>query len=106
MHETKTYRFTFDPSANRWQVTTPRQHRKLGTSKTGLKTYEVRNIPDWETRAELARKMPTPPEYEFHLDYCNRHLWQQCPHCNGRGYYETVIETLADCPKCNGTGRR
>jgi hypothetical protein len=75
--ELKTYRFTFDPSANRWQVATPRQYRKLGTSRTGLKTYEVRNIPDYMTRAELAIKMPHPPERSFYLDYLLRHLWQE-----------------------------
>ncbi|MBD2078425.1 YuiA family protein [Leptolyngbya sp. FACHB-17] len=29
----------------------------------------------------------------------------KCKYCDGRGYYETLIETLADCPRCNGTGQ-
>lgn len=77
MFELKTYRFTFDPSRNRWQVATPRQYRKLGTSRTGLKTYEIRNIPEYMTRAQLAVKMPHPPENNFYLDYDNDHLWQE-----------------------------
>ncbi|NEQ27510.1 MAG: hypothetical protein F6K28_52605 [Microcoleus sp. SIO2G3] len=76
MHETKTYRFTFDPSENRWQIPTPRQYRKLGTSRTGLKTYEIREIPEWLTRDQLAAKMPHPPEHQFYLDYTLRHHWQ------------------------------
>jgi DnaJ-class molecular chaperone len=28
----------------------------------------------------------------------------KCKYCDGRGYYETLIETLADCPRCNGRG--
>ena len=24
-----------------------------------------------------------------------------CEYCEGRGYYETIVETLADCPHCN-----
>jgi hypothetical protein len=75
MHELKTYRFTFDPSANKWQLATPRQYRTLGTSRTGLKTYEIRNIPEWLTRADLVVKMPHPPETNFHLDYGLRHFW-------------------------------
>ncbi|NJP11678.1 MAG: hypothetical protein HC866_21240 [Leptolyngbyaceae cyanobacterium RU_5_1] len=77
MHQVKTYRFTFDPSATRWQVQTPRQYRKLGTSRTGLKTYQIRNIPHWETRSQLVYKMPHPPEHDFYLDYCNKHLWRE-----------------------------
>lgn len=77
MFETKTYRFTFDPSTNKWQVATPRQWRALGTSRTGLKTYQIRNIPTYITRADLARQMPHPPEYETHLDYSLRHFWNQ-----------------------------
>jgi hypothetical protein len=79
MLETKTYHFTFDPSVNKWQTETPRQWRKLGTSRTGLQTYSIRNIPEWKTRAELAREMPSPPQYRTHLDYTLRHTWSdQC----------------------------
>lgn len=76
MFDLKTYRFTFDPSANKWQVATPRQYRKLGTSRTGLKTYEIRNIPERLTREELALKMPHPPEHRKYLNYEIKHLWQ------------------------------
>lgn len=77
IHELKTYRFTFDPSRNRWQIETPRQYRKLGTSRTGLRTYEIRNIPEYMTREQLAAKMPHPPEHEFYLSYDNAHLWRE-----------------------------
>lgn len=77
IHELKTYRFTFDPSRNRWQIETPRQYRKLGTSRTGLRTYEICNIPEYMTREQLAAKMPHPPEHEFYLSYDNAHLWRE-----------------------------
>ncbi|OLP19831.1 hypothetical protein BST81_03395 [Leptolyngbya sp. 'hensonii'] len=74
MFETKTLRFAFDRHNRRWRSDTPRQ-RNLGLSTTGkLSVHEIRNIPQWMTREEVARNLPR-RELDSHLDFSLRHSW-------------------------------
>lgn len=74
MMQTKTLRFAFDLQRQMWRSDTPRQ-KQLGISATGkLSIHEIRNIPDWLTREQVACKLPRQAP-DSHLDFALRHHW-------------------------------
>jgi hypothetical protein len=75
MFDTLTYRFLYDPQAARWRVPTPRRWQQPGRTKRGFLIYDIRGCPDWETRADIARQLPTPPTDRFFLSFDQRHYW-------------------------------
>lgn len=38
---------------------------------------------------------------EILCEKCKNPNRPKCRHCDDRGYYETLIGTLADCPRCD-----
>ncbi len=74
MFEPKTLRFAFDRYVKKWRSETPRQ-KELGISATGkLSVHEIRNIPQWLTREEVAQQLPR-KEVDSYLDFSLRHNW-------------------------------
>lgn len=78
MHEVKTVTLFWNADAKKWVDKQPRTWHQLGLKiRGGYVLYELRNVPEYITRPELAIELCkfTPPVNQFCLDYYLRYQW-------------------------------